>query len=358
MPGDDFHARPFDEGTLTKLKIFELYAKGWFPVFLSRDRPARTEIHVFDFFAGPGVDSNDVPGSPLRLLRQLRSCQALPGWSKVGIHVHFFDESKRKIERLKTRINTQKLNLPNVSYDIRPLLFEDAFQESADELAKPGAAKLVFIDQSGVSQVTPEVFRNLVSSPTCDFLFFISSSTLNRFGKHPAIRQRINRPNDHYQVHRAVLDYYKSLLPPNQTYFLAPFSIKKGANIYGLIFGSAHPLGMDKFLQVAWRSDQITGEADFAINRENIRPGMLLLPLEEVRPSKIRAFERELEYLLRNGRLTDELQVIQLCFEYGVLRQHTTPVLKKLKREGIIELSFRVPDVRRFESPRPIRRKG
>ena len=358
MPGDDFHDKPFDEGTLTKLQIFELYTKEWLPVFLSSEKPWPPAVHIFDFFAGPGTDSTNEPGSPLRLLRQLRECQGFAGWDKVRIHVHFFDEAPEKIARLRENITTHELRVPNVSFDIRPLRFEDAFRESERILADPQAAKLVFIDQSGVGQVTPEVFRALVNSPTCDFLFFISSWTLHRFGDHPAIKQKIVRPNDHYHVHRAVLEYYRSLLPAEQRYFLAPFSIKKGANIYGLIFGSAHPRGIDKFLDVAWRSDEVSGEADFPINRENIRPGELLLPLDEVRPSKITAFESELEHLLRNGALSNEFDVMQVCFEHGVKRQHAEPVLLKLKREGVIELDFRVPDVRRLDSPRVIRMKA
>ena len=80
-----------------------------------------------------------------------------------------------------------------------------------------------------------------------------------------------------------------------------------------------------------------------------------MLPLPEMRPNKIAAFERELEHLLRNGRLADELQVIQVCFEHGVKRQHAKPVLCRLKLERVIELDFRVPDIRRLDSPRPIR---
>lgn len=358
MPGDDFHDKPFDEGTLTKLQIFELYARGWLPVFLSPERPSHKELHIFDFFAGPGTDSTNAPGSPLRLIRQLRDYQGLAGKRAVRIQVHLYDESSEKIGRLKENINTGAISAPNVSFDIRPLAFENAFQESAQVLANPQAAKLVFIDQTGVGQVTPEVFRTLVNSPTCDFLFFISSWTLHRFWDHPAIKQKIVRPDDHYHVHRAVVEYYRSLIPTKKRYFLAPFSIKKGANIYGIIFGSAHPLGIDKFLQVAWRSDEVSGEADFPINRENIRPGELLLPLDEVRPSKVTAFESELEHLLRNGDLSNELDVMQVCFEHGVKRQHAEPVLLKLKREGTIELKFRVPDIRRLDSPRIIRMKA
>lgn len=354
MSPDDFHDKPFDEGTLTKLHIFELYAREWFPVFLSPEKPWRDAIHVFDFFAGPGTDCNNVLGSPLRLLRQLRDYQSSEGWDKVRIHVHFYDGDADKIEQLRDNIVAQGLRLPNVNFDIQPLLFDDAFREAAHTLANPQAAKLVLIDQTGVAQVTPEVFRKLVNSPTCDFLFFLSSSTLHRFRDHPAIKQKIVRPEDYYHVHRAALDYYRSLLLQGQAYYIAPFSIKKGANIYGIIFGSVHPLGIDKFLEVAWRKDEFSGEADFSINRENIRPDQLLLPMSEVQPSKITAFESELEGLLRGGHLTNEVDVMRVCFENGVKRRHARPVLSKLKKEGIIDLDFQVPDVQRIHSPRLI----
>ncbi|MBN9690075.1 MAG: three-Cys-motif partner protein TcmP [Verrucomicrobia bacterium] len=354
MHANDFHEKPFDEGTLTKLRIFELYAREWLPVFLSAERPRLPKIHLFDFFAGPGTDSSGQLGSPLRLLRQLKHYQERGGLKRACVEVHLFDESKEKTSQLKENIATHGLQLPDLTFDVRPLAFSQAFRNCERILEDPEAAKLVFIDQFGVDHVTPAVFRTLVSSPICDFLFFLSSSTLYRFHDIPAIKQKIARPDDYFHVHRAALDYYRSLLPSGMRYFLAPFSIKKGANIYGLIFGSAHPLGIDKFLQVAWQSDEISGEADFDINRENIRPGEMLLAFEEMRPSKISAFDRELEHLLRAGLLVDEFDVMQVCFEHGVKRQHAEPVMAKLKREGVIDLDFRVPDVRR-SLPRPIR---
>lgn len=74
-----------------------------------------------------------------------------------------------------------------------------------------------------------------------------------------------------------------------------------------------------------------------------------------MRPSKIVAFDRELEHMLRQGRLADEFDVMRVCFEHGVRRQHATPILTRLKRERVIEVSFTVPDIRRFNSPRPVR---
>jgi three-Cys-motif partner protein len=354
MPGN-FHNRPFDEGTVAKLRIFELYARGWLPVFLSTQSPPRASIHIFDFFSGPGTDSVGQLGSPLRLLKQLRDYRQLPGWKNVTVHLHFFDKSPAKTRALENQISSHRLGLSGVDFDVRAIAFEKAFPEAQNILSDQQAAKLVFIDQCGVDHVTTQVFQTLVASPTCDFLFFLSSSTLHRFHEHPAIKQRIIRPNDYFHVHRAALDYYRSLIEHRRRYFLAPFSIKKNSNIYGLIFGSAHPLGIDKFLQVAWDNDEISGEANFDIDRENISEGEILLPLAEMRPTKIAAFESELENLLRKGKLVDEVQVMEVCFEHGVKRQHATPVLNKLKLEGVIELDFRVPDVRHLNSPRPIR---
>ncbi len=352
-----FHTKPFDEGTLTKLTIFELYAGEWLPVFLSRERPPKAEVHLFDFFAGPGTDSTGELGSPMRLLRQLKVYQGLAGWSQVKISAHFFDADRSVIAALEASIDQQHLRLPKVTLDIRPLKFEDAIQECATTLANQHAAKLLFIDQFGVDYVTPKVFRQLVSAPTCDFLFFLSSLTLHRFHDHLAIKLKITRPDDPHHVHRAALDYYRTLLPSPSKYYLAPFSIRKSPNIYGLIFGSAHPLGIDKFLRVAWKQDAINGEANYDINRDNIPSDQMVLSLEEFRPSKVTVFEHELEQLLRTGQLKDELDVVHVCFNHGVKRQRAQAILAKLKSERVIEADFRVPQIepRFLRKPRPIR---
>ncbi len=353
MAKPGFHDKPFDEATLTKLELFKLYAREWLPVFLSKS--FKPDVHLFDFFAGPGTDSVGVHGSPLRLLKQVQDYADLARTSGVRVHVHLFDADPLKILALQENIDAQGLRLPGVQIEAVALPFEQALQRSWPTISSPRAAKLLLMDQFGIDHVTPDVFRQLVSAPTCDFLFFVSSSTYYRFQDHPAIKQKIIRADDHYHAHVVVLDFYRDLIPAGQRFYLSPFSLKKGPNIYGVVFGSAHPLGMDKFLRVAWTQDELNGEADFDINRENIRPNQMFLPIEDFRPSKVTAFEVDLEERLRTGRLQDESEVIQLCFDHGVTPRHARPVLKKLKDEGTIHLSFSVPDVRRLRAPRPIR---
>jgi len=213
----------------------------------------------------------------------------------------------------------------------------------------------LIIDQCGVDEVSDAIFKELIGLPTTDFIFFLSSSTLHRFRDHPAIKQKIQKPEDSYDVHREAFEYYRKLVAQGDRVFLGRFSIRKRSNIYGLIFGSRHPLGIHKFLQVAWANDEIAGEANFDIERENIASNEMILPFEEMRPNKIREFEAELEEALRTGKMQSEADVVRFCIEAGMTCQHSTPVLKKLKSQGVIELNFQVPDIRSFRLPRPIR---
>jgi three-Cys-motif partner protein len=356
---EQFHDKPYDEGTLAKLRIFELYAQEWIPVFLSREKPPFSgSIHIFDFFCGPGTDSTGSPGSPLRILNQLRSYYQKPlaGWNKVPIVVHFHDADPRKTEKLEKTVAAEEWKIPGVTFDIRCLAFESALAAHDRVLKDRNVAKLLIIDQFGVDEVSNAVFKTLASLPTADFIFFLSSSTLHRFRDHPSIKQKIENVEDSYDVHRAALKYYRNLLDAKSDLFLGSFSIKKRSNIYGLIFGSHHPLGIHKFLQVAWATDEIAGEANFDIDRENIRPGEALLPLDEFRPSKVRDFEQALEAELRAGKMKSEADVARFCIEAGMTCRHSSPVLKKLKTEHILDLDFTVPNLRNLASPRLIRR--
>jgi three-Cys-motif partner protein len=349
-----FHEKPYDAGTLTKLKIFELYVQAWIPVFVSRPEPPFRELHIFDLFCGPGTDSAGTPGSPLRILGQLRlyAKAGLPGWSKVKLVAHFSDANEDKVGELRKLLNAPDWEIPGVRVECDAITFAAALERHKNVLTNPRAAKLLIIDQFGVDAVNDEIFRQLITFPRTDFVFFLSSSTLHRFRDHPAIKIKIDRPEDSYDVHRAAFDWYQRFAPPRS--FLGRFSIKKGSNIYGLIFGSQHPLGAHKFLQVAWANDEIRGEANFDIDREDIAPGDLLLPMEELRPKTIQGFEKDLEAELRKGQMKSEADLVHFCIAAGMTCQHAKPVLLKLKNEHVLQCDFRTPDVSRIGDPRPI----
>ncbi len=358
MSGNHFHEKAFDEGTLTKLEIFQLYTREWLPVFLSREPDRLQSVHLFDFFSGPGTDANGELGSPLRTLSVLREYSQNPilrAWGKVKIVAHFSDTTLWKAKQLKETVESQEWTVPGVETTTNRAEFSDAFATNEPILRDGYAAKLLLMDQFGVSQVTPEIFLKLVSFPRTDFLFFISSATLQRFHDHQAIRHKIEPANDFNQVHHAVLNYYRDLLPTGKRYYLAPFSIKKGSNIYGIIFGSAHPLGMDKFLTVAWNKDRLNGTANFDINRDSLNPDAPMLDLGPItNPSKLNVFEEDLEKRLRAKSLPDEIAVMEVCYQHGVMRRHSAPVLQRLKKEGVIKCDFQSPTLDHLKEPRSV----
>jgi ORF6N domain. len=47
--------------------------------------------------------------------------------------------------------------------------------------------------------------------------------------------------------------------------------------------------------------------------------------------------------------------VVRVCFSHGVRRQQAESVLTKLKKERVIEVDFRVSQIDRQKSPRPIK---
>ena len=106
---DEFHNTPFDEATREKLEIFKLYAKEWLPVFLARKKSWPKEIHIFDFFSGPGRSSEGELGSPLLLLEEIKNTllqkQCLHGWKNRKIALHFFDADANKIILLNKNVH-------------------------------------------------------------------------------------------------------------------------------------------------------------------------------------------------------------------------------------------------------------
>ena len=337
----DLHKRPFDEGTKVKLSLYKNYMKEWLPVFLRKDSKFR-HINVFDFFCGPGKDDKGKKGSPLITFELLD--QYLEDISRFGFTVSLFfnDKRKRKINELKGYITTlYPNNLPfEVSFSSEN--FEDFFKQSIPLMMDRSSANFLFLDQNGIKHITKEIFQTIVNIQTTDFLFFISSSTLCRFNDNPDIKKYICIPkeilsaSEYCHIHRCVLEYYRSLIPENQEYYLSPFSIKKGANIYGLIFGTGHLLGIDKFVNQCWKIDPHTGNSNFDIDNDNIDEDQMPLFPEIDRPKKLQGFEKELKDAILCKKLNTNTEIYKYSLFNGFKAEQARKVVANLIQDGHI----------------------
>lgn len=298
-----FYAKKFDDATNLKLEIFRRYLREWLPVFMTRKRGGVDQtqsVDIYDFFAGKGQDAAGNPGSPLIIIEELKNyCEknaALKG--NVSVRMIFNDIVEQYITELENTVESIACDQNCCQIEYSSIPFQEALAQHYSKIDTSQNASLVIMDQFGISDVTPEVVQSLSQCDFTDILFFISSSFIRRFIETPEVGEKYDLESDDFKnreyniIHRFICEYYRQKL--SGEYYLAPFSIKKGGNIYGVIFGSNHLIGLEKFLKVCWSLDAVTGEANYNIDNDFSWEGQKSLFEDENRINKIDLFEKEL----------------------------------------------------------------
>jgi len=334
MPRRNLHDKPFDESTKDKLDLYREYLREWLPVFIHSS--SADIIQTFDFFAGPGTDLAGNPGSPVITCNEVRSALLASKDQQPKIKAYFNEYKEDKYRDLSACIDRQRDSLPQVEFTIMQKDFHSAFWQW-EPLMHGKTANLLFLDQSGVQEVTKPIFQSIVRLPRTDFIFFISSAMVNRFKNLPEIRNNVPITDDDLSrmngtnVHRILANAYSRWISDNLEYYLGPFSIKKGANVYGLVFGSGHPRGIDKFLKVAWK---LGGDANFDIDKDGIDPNRPSLFPELDKPRKISLFEKDLESAVLERRVSTNKEVYIFALRNGVLSKHAKSALNQMMKDG------------------------
>ena len=343
----DLHIKPFDKGTIAKLEIFEDYAQAWLPTFIMQ--PDRfPEIHIFDFFSGPGYDSDDIPGSPMRVLQKIQEQldNILAKKTKVVLHFNEYEPTKKgqqKFELLQHNCNDFIAANPK----FKSFLTVNRYNENAAELFFKLLPKittypsLVYLDQNGVKFISKKYLAELEKLDTTDFLYFVSSSYFTRLGGTNEFRKVLEiekweiEKEAYRNIHRLVLNKIKLQLPSSTELMLFPFSIKKNANIYGIVFGSKKYAAVDKFLDIAWKRNSINGEADFDIDEDNSKVQLVLFG--EKKMTKIEKFQQEFEHHLMEGNFPDNKAALLYTYGCGHIPKHAVDIIRKLKKDKKID---------------------
>lgn len=336
----DHHIKPYDEGTINKLEIFESYVQTWLPTFIMQKHI--TEINIVDFFSGFGYDIEGTKGSPIRILDKINSFFEILQQHNTTINLYLNEYRANQFEALKKNCEKYLENNHRLKKYVRIYFSNKDFNEIYIELIvkTKNCPNLYIIDQSGIKFTNQENFNTLLRLKQTDFLFYISSSFFNRFNKeeefakHLDIEEKDLKENPYNFIHRIVLEKYRSLIPSSSQLKIFPFSIKKGANIYGIIFGSEHILGVEKFLQIAWKKNSINGEADYDIDKDNVKNQLVLNfenPNNSKKLTKIEAFEENLEKFIKSRGTVTNIQLYYFTYENGHISEHTKKVLRNLK---------------------------
>jgi three-Cys-motif partner protein len=348
MPIKNLHEKPFGEGTITKLEIFENYAKEWIPTFVMSKHK---ELWIFDFFAGTGYDKKGVSGSPIRILQQVKNQIKNIVKQQAKINVCFNEFDKDKFVLLETSCkqflsDNPELERAKVNVIYRNKDFADLFPNTLSYIKK--YPSLVYLDQNGIKFLSDTYLLELAKIKTTDFIYFLSSSYFNRFGKGEEFKGNIEidvakaRKNPYKYFHKSVLEQIKERLPKDTKCVLYPFTIKKNANIYGIIFGATHPRAVDKFLKTAWNKNNINGEANFDIDDdiEKAKPSLF----EELRlPTKIDIFRKNLRQEILNGNIKTNKDAFDYTLRQGHIPSHAAEEVAVMKKEKLIQYDGKSP---------------
>ncbi|MDX1910124.1 MAG: three-Cys-motif partner protein TcmP [Saprospiraceae bacterium] len=359
----DLHQKPFDETTIAKLEIFEDYAQAWLPTFIMWGEP---EVCMFDFFAGTGYDKNGVPGSPIRLLRKIREQIESIFQKKTKIRVFFNEFDKGKHEQLCIACEKFLKEYPEVNRAIDLKIFNEDFDVCFFKLLPviQAQSSLVYLDQNGIRFLSEKYLLALEQTTRTDFLYFVSSSYIRRFGDKDEFKSHVPldmdeiKSNPYKFIHRILIAQLRQKLPVSTNLKLYPFSLKKGANIHGIIFGASHPRAVDKFLGIAWKRSPINGDANFDVDDDLIK-GQLDLFAGQL-PTKIEAFQQRLREKVLSGSILDNFMAFDFALHEAHIGAHAADELKKMKKEGLIDYEGSSPLVTYdnvYKSPRQLRYK-
>lgn len=111
---------------------------------------------------------------------------------------------------------------------------------------------------------------------------------------------------------------------------LYPFSLKKGSNIHGVIFGAKHPRAVDKFLTLCWKRNGTNGVANFDIDEDAGKAQ--LDAFTEQKLTKKESFEKEVREQVLNGSLTNNFHLLAYTYAAGHIGKHASECLLKMKR--------------------------
>jgi three-Cys-motif partner protein len=349
MPSKDLHAKPFDEGTITKLEIFENYAKEWLPTFVMSPHK---ELWIFDFFAGTGYDKNNIEGSPIRILKQVKNQIGNIFNKKTKINICLNELEKEKFQQLEqacnnyicsnTELNRAKENnLVNIYYYNKD--FDTLFPQKLSIIKQ--FPSLVYLDQNGIKFIN--YIDDLAKTKTTDFLYYLSSSFFIRFGQEKSFKSVIDvdiellRNEPYNKIHKNILEKLRTKLPQNTELKLYPFTIRKKANVYGIIFGATHIRAVDKFLKVAWNKNSINGEANFDIDDDRRKSQLDLFVGQKL--NKIETFKQHLQREILEGKIKTNKEAYHYTLLQGHISKHASDKVKQMKKEGLIIFSENSP---------------
>lgn len=165
---------PLEPHTAAKHEILRRYLSAWYPKLANSGFNRR--LIFLDGFCGPGVYEGGEKGSPIIALETLLDHSAFVNWAKTTFVFAFFDDDRRRVERLEDVLAAFWKDRGGQPDNVRIFPQHTAFADGAGTmLASVGDRQLAptfaFIDPFGVKGVPMALIGKLLASDRCEVFF-------------------------------------------------------------------------------------------------------------------------------------------------------------------------------------------
>jgi hypothetical protein len=153
------------------------------------------------------------------------------------------------------------------------------------------------------------------------------------------------------ECHRQIAGYFRNLIPVGKEYYLHHFTMKnEGGNYWGLIFGTKHTLGMEKFVKICWKYDSLSGESNFNID-DNFEKDSLFF--NENDTVKMQTIKNDICTKILSGEISDNKTGLKYALANGCPPKLFTDAVKELEKSKQIRrtgnLNYKSTDIHRVE---------
>lgn len=270
MPVDGPVPWPCAEHTGAKHDIYRHYLGKWFPILLAYSN-AYPSVTYAEGFAGPGIYSGGQPGSPVIAIRAL--VENVPPTKGVARFV-FIDDDQRCVDMLRETLQQAFPDRPRSTVAMPVTMGKgtcaDDLEAALDRIGAWGQPIFANLDSWGNAPVPFRLLKRLAANVSTEvivtllpqhFVRFVSNlgeAGDDVFGGDPRWREVVNLPPAAKSRH--ILTCYRQALQAAGFPYLLDFELipRNGQPLY-LVFGTGHPLGVQKMKASLWEVDRAQG---------------------------------------------------------------------------------------------------
>jgi three-Cys-motif partner protein len=290
-------------------------------------------IHIYDLFCGKGETDEGQTGSALIGVQHVLSSVTELATNK-NIYLHLSDNNQQYCNELENRIG-QMQKPENVIIDVKCVDFKDAAQEAIAKHKSSHSTRyervLYFIDPYGYKDTDPQTLLEIKQNCNSEIFLFLPVIFIYRFISGEKANRSIGLWRSFIDYHGDSSDLRSIVWGITKRFsaegFHAGYFILTNqicGNEYAIFFVSSNLRGLEKFNEVKWDNDRVSGSQmgrDYTFSMAScIEDDLHMIVIEELKRNILCHIASIKDRRINNG------QLYSFIVHEGFLPKHFTEI--------------------------------